>query len=89
MAKQTIFSQAVKKQTMAEQMAETIQELILSGALESGETLPTEPELAEQFGVSRAVVRDATDDVLGRSGHLIGRDHPVLGCRYDRLYLPR
>ena len=26
----------------------------------AGEALPTEPELAEQFGVSRAVVRDAT-----------------------------
>lgn len=45
---------------MAEQMAEAVRESILSGKLESGATLPTEPELAEQFGVSRAVVRDAT-----------------------------
>jgi len=41
-------------------MAETIKELILSGELEAGDALPTEPELCEQFGVSRAVVRDAT-----------------------------
>lgn len=41
-------------------MAEAIRELILSGELESGATLPIEPELAGQFGVSRAVVRDAT-----------------------------
>jgi DNA-binding FadR family transcriptional regulator len=45
---------------MAEQMAAAIQESILSGDLEPGAVLPTEPELAEQFGVSRAVVRDAT-----------------------------
>lgn len=60
MAKKPLSSKPIKKQTLAEQMAETIQALILSGELESGATLPTEPELAEQFGVSRAVVRDAT-----------------------------
>jgi len=66
MAKKTIFSKPVKKQTMAEQMAQTIQELILSGELEGGAVLPTEPELAEQFGVSRAVVRDATRILMAR-----------------------
>jgi len=60
MTKRDLFSKPVKKQTLPEQMAETIKELILSGELEAGETLPTEPELSEQFGVSRAVVRDAT-----------------------------
>lgn len=60
MAKKDLFSKPVKKQTLPEQMAETIKELILSGELEAGDVLPTEPELCEQFGVSRAVVRDAT-----------------------------
>ncbi len=60
MPKKSLASTPIKKQTMAEQMAERIRELILSGELESGALLPTEPELAEQFGVSRAVVRDAT-----------------------------
>lgn len=60
MAKKTLSSKPIRKQTLAEQMAAAIQELILSGELESGATLPIEPELAEQFGVSRAVVRDAT-----------------------------
>jgi len=54
------FSQPVKKQTLAEQVAESVKESILSGDLEPGEALPTEPELAEAFGVSRAVIRDAT-----------------------------
>jgi len=60
MTKKDLFSKPVKKQTLPEQMAETIKELILSGELEAGDVLPTEPELCEQFGVSRAVVRDAT-----------------------------
>jgi GntR family transcriptional repressor for pyruvate dehydrogenase complex len=54
------FSQLVKKQTLAEQVAESIQESILNGDLAPGEALPTEPELSEVFGVSRAVIRDAT-----------------------------
>lgn len=58
---------------MAEQMAEAIQSLILSGELESGAALPTEPELAQQFEVSRAVVRDATRILMARG--LVAVEH--------------
>ena len=54
------FSKAVKKETLAEQVATAIKEAILAGDWPAGDALPTEPQLAEQFGVSRAVVRDAT-----------------------------
>jgi len=60
MSNKQYFSKPIKKQTMAEQMADNIQESILFGELPGGAVLPTEPELAQQFGVSRAVVRDAT-----------------------------
>ena len=60
MTKTNRFSKPVKKQTLAEQVAQSIQEAILAGEWEPGESLPTEPELAEEFGVSRAVIRDAT-----------------------------
>jgi DNA-binding FadR family transcriptional regulator len=53
-------SKQVKRQTLAEQVAEAIKESILAGEWQPGEVLPTEPELSEQFDVSRAVVRDAT-----------------------------
>ena len=66
MSNKPLFSKRISKQTMAEQMAEAVQEVILSGELESGAPLPTEPELAEQFGVSRAVVRDATRILMAR-----------------------
>ena len=60
MPKKPLSSKPIKKQTLADQMAGAIQQAILSGELESGAALPTEPDLADQFGVSRAVVRDAT-----------------------------
>ena len=56
-------SQAVKpiaRETLAEQMARDIMERIVAGSPSPGETLPAEPVLAEQYGVSRSVVRDAT-----------------------------
>jgi len=60
------FNKSIKKQTLAEQVAEAIKESILSGDWEPGAALPTEPELAEAFGVSRAVVRDATRMLAAR-----------------------
>lgn len=66
MSQKKPFSQAVKKQTLAEQVADTIKESILNGDFAPGESLPTEPELAESFGVSRAVIRDATRMLAAR-----------------------
>lgn len=60
------FAQSIKKQTLAEQVAEAIKEAILAGEWVAGAALPTEPELAEAFGVSRAVVRDATRMLAAR-----------------------
>lgn len=60
MSQKKPFSRVMKKQTLAEQVAESIKESILNGDLTPRESLPTEPELAEAFGVSRAVIRDAT-----------------------------
>lgn len=42
-----------------EQIAKQIEQLILSGELHSGDRLPTERELAEQFQASRTAVREA------------------------------
>ena len=47
------------RETLPEKVCKTIKESILSGELVGGELLPTEPELEKQFGVSRAVIRDA------------------------------
>lgn len=59
-------SRPVKKQTLAEQIATQIKDAILAGEWQAGDALPTEPELAKGFGVSRAVVRDATRMLAAR-----------------------
>lgn len=66
MDQKPIIATPMKKETMAEQMAMTIQESIISGELAPGSPLPSEPQLAGQFGVSRAVVRDATRILMAR-----------------------
>jgi len=56
----------IQRQTLADRLAEDIADLILSGALAPGDALPAGPELARQYGVSRAVVRDATNLLAAR-----------------------
>ncbi|TMB81190.1 MAG: FadR family transcriptional regulator, partial [Chloroflexi bacterium] len=50
-----------------EQVAEQIEKRILDGELRSGDRLPTERELAEQFHVSRTAVREAMK-ILAQKG---------------------
>jgi len=47
------------RETLPEKVCKMIKESILTGELKGGDLLPTEPELEKQFGVSRAVIRDA------------------------------
>lgn len=49
----------VQYDRLCEQVARQIQEMIVSGALEEGNRLPPERELAEKFGVSRTAIREA------------------------------
>ncbi|MCG8452589.1 MAG: GntR family transcriptional regulator [Spirochaetales bacterium] len=50
----------MNRKNLSELMAEGVREAILAGAWKAGDALPTEPELADRYGVSRAVVRDGT-----------------------------
>lgn len=49
----------IRSSKVYEQIAEQIEQRILSGKLRSGDRLPTERELAEQFQASRTAVREA------------------------------
>lgn len=53
------FDAIDKKETLAQKVADTVKEAIIKGEIKPGETLPTEPLLAQQFNVSRSVIRDA------------------------------
>lgn len=44
---------------LPEIVAEQMQDFILSGNLQPGDKMPTEPELAEKYDVSRQVIREA------------------------------
>ncbi|MHB0859438.1 MAG: FadR/GntR family transcriptional regulator [Anaerolineae bacterium] len=48
----------LKRRSLSETIAQELEALILAGALKPGEKLPSEHSLAEQFGVSRNVVRE-------------------------------
>lgn len=50
---------ALDTKSLAQQITEQIQDAILNGSLRVNERLPTEPELADRFGVSRPTIREA------------------------------
>lgn len=57
----TAFRAAPTRQVrLYEDVADQLREAILTGTFVAGDKLPIESELAQQFGVSRAVVRQAT-----------------------------
>lgn len=64
--------QPVKTKKIYEMIIEQIQEMILSGALKTGDKLPSERVLAEQFSASRASIREAI-----RSLEILG----IVECR--------
>ncbi len=49
----------LNRNSLHEELANRLEELIVSAHWEVGQTLPSEREVAEQFGLSRSVVRDA------------------------------
>jgi DNA-binding FadR family transcriptional regulator len=55
-----------KSALLSETVRETLEHRILSGQWAAGERVPSEPELAEQLGVSRSVIRDAVRTLAAR-----------------------
>ena len=63
---------------LSEKVAGTIGRWIVSGTLHPGDTLPTEPKIQQEFGVSRTVVREAVR-LLSAKGLIWSR--PKIGTR--------
>lgn len=55
------------RNTLAEQVTEQLEAFIINQRLRAGDRLPSERELAKQFGVSRTVVREAVRALQARS----------------------
>jgi len=60
----------INRTNACDQVAEEIKNLIVKGSFKVGERLPTETQLAEMFGVSRAPVREALR-ALRQAGFLV------------------
>jgi GntR family transcriptional regulator, transcriptional repressor for pyruvate dehydrogenase complex len=58
-AQGNVFPQLMREPSLSDRVAESITEAIVSGRLTPGEPLQPERELADQFGVSRTVIREA------------------------------
>ena len=69
---------AVKKENLYEVIADRIEGMILDNRLHPGDKLPSEPELAESFGVSRNVMREAMK-ALKEAGRRIPQDVALIG----------
>jgi GntR family transcriptional regulator, transcriptional repressor for pyruvate dehydrogenase complex len=60
------FLSVVRQPNLSDQVAEQMQELIVQGRLRPGERLPSERELADRFGVSRTVIREAVRSLMAK-----------------------
>ena len=61
-----MVTDSLSRQSLSNQLAEKIMHIILDQKLAPGKSLPSAAELAERFGVSRTVVREALADLAGR-----------------------
>lgn len=90
-----LFERVRREPTLAATVAQGIERLIREGRLEAGAQLPSERALAERFGVSRTVVREAVRtvaasgllDVRHGSGTLVTAPPPELVARSVSHYL--
>ncbi len=74
----------LSRSTLSGRLLVQLRQQILSGALHPGETMPTEREIGEAFGVGRTTVREALQGLVAggfverRSNRLVVRDKAVV-----------
>lgn len=61
-----VFDQLSRKERLSDRVANRLLESIVARGLLPGDRLPTERDLAEQFAVSRTVVREAVRSLAGK-----------------------
>ena len=77
----------VRQRRLSDDIVEQLEGMILEGTLKSGERLPAERALAEQFGVSRPSLREAIQK-LAAKGLLVSRQGQLC-CRVTGLDVQR
>jgi GntR family transcriptional regulator, transcriptional repressor for pyruvate dehydrogenase complex len=61
-----LFAPVSREATLANRVTKEIGKLIIDGRIEMGQRLPSERDLADQFGVSRTVVREAVRGLVAK-----------------------
>lgn len=78
----------VRQRRLSDDIVAQLEAMILEGTLKSGERLPAERVLAEQFGVSRPSLREAIQKLVAK-GLLVSRQgrqlcDRIAGCDFQR-----
>ena len=79
------FSAVKPSLKLADQVASTLETEIRAGRIQASEKLPTEAALAQQFEVSRTVVREAISRL--KSLGLVDSRQGMLFCRTQQYQL--
>ncbi|MGG3925611.1 FadR/GntR family transcriptional regulator [Metabacillus fastidiosus] len=73
----------IQTQKISEAVEEQIEKMIVSGAFQSGEKLPSVRELCDMFGVGRSAVRDAITTLKGKGIVDVRRGEGAFVCQFD------
>ncbi|MEC2076277.1 FadR/GntR family transcriptional regulator [Metabacillus fastidiosus] len=73
----------IQTQKISEAVEEQIEKMIVSGAFQSGEKLPSVRELCDIFGVGRSAVRDAITTLKGKGIVDVRRGEGAFVCQFD------
>src|SRR5437868_4206273 len=65
-ADEELFRTLPRETTLANQVSQQLEALIIERRLQPGDRLPAERELARQFGVSRTVIREAVRSLAAK-----------------------
>ena len=83
------FDRIPDNRALSERITSQISDAIISGELKPGDRLPPERELAEQFGVSRTVVRDAIKMLSGRGVLQVRRGAEIFVATAEEMAMGR
>lgn len=81
------FAAVMREPTLSDRVVQSVTDAIVSGRLRPGDQLDSERELAEQFGVSRTVIREAIRSLtaLGLVESRAGRGVQVTTVKSDSV----
>lgn len=76
----------LKRESLSKQVSDRLEQMISSGTYTVGEKIPTEPELAEMFQVSRNTVREAVQSLTWSGLLSVKQGDGTYVCATDRFH---